>query len=295
MYDNPKTAVTKILKGPYREEHTVFSSLRAHYLFDSEFCNPAKANEKGTVENLVKFVRLNTMVPVPHVSSLEELNEKLINWCERQRRIRIKDWEEEKQALQPLPTVPFKCAKTKIVSSNNLLLIEYDRNHYSIPAEYAMKSLRLEAYVDKIKIYDVAKLVATHGRCYRQREKIMQLEHYLPVLKLKPRASKNALVVRKLPQVYQTLRTLLCNKSPEGYREFANILLLNQEYDYEEVLLAVEESLHLGSPNLGMIKYLLVKSQNIIDTKTNLHICSNINVPVDSPAKYDRLLGGVTA
>ncbi|SCX76800.1 IS21 family transposase [Alkaliphilus peptidifermentans] len=84
VYDNPKTAVTKILKGPNREEHVVFSSLRAHYLFDSEFCNPARGNEKGTVENLVKFVRLNVMVPVPHVSSIEELNQKLISWCEKQ-------------------------------------------------------------------------------------------------------------------------------------------------------------------------------------------------------------------
>lgn len=94
VYDNPKTAVAKILKGPNREEHVVFSSLRAHYLFDSEFCNPARGNEKGTVENLVKFVRLNVMVPVPHVSSLDELNESLLSWCEKQRQLRAKDWQQ---------------------------------------------------------------------------------------------------------------------------------------------------------------------------------------------------------
>lgn len=80
VYDNPKTAVTKILKGPHRQEHTIFSSLKAHYLFDSDFCNPARGNEKGTVENLVKFVRLNTMVPVPSFNSMEELNKHLLSW-----------------------------------------------------------------------------------------------------------------------------------------------------------------------------------------------------------------------
>ena len=296
VYDNPKTAVTKILKGPHREEHVVFSSLRAHYLYDSEFCNPAKGNEKGTVENLVKYVRLNAMVPVPHVDSLEELNENLLNWCEKQRQLRIKEWEQEKQALRPLPTVPFKCAKTKIVSSSNLLLFEFDRNHYSVPAKYAMKPLRIEAYVDRIEVFNSANLVAVHERCYSQREKIMELEHYLPILKIKPRAVKNALVVRKLPKVYQTLRTLLCNKNSEGYKEFAKILLLNQEFSFEEVLLAVEESLTIGSPNLGTIKYLLVSKYTNKSSGSNIvpHLNHGAEVPVDNPAKFDCLLGGVT-
>lgn len=297
VYDNPKTAVTKILKGPNREEHVVFSSLRAHYLFDSEFCNPARGNEKGTVENLVKFVRLNVMVPVPHVSSLDELNERLISWCEKQRQLRAKDWQQEKEALRPLPSIHFKCSKTKIATSNRLLLFEYDRNLYSIPPEYGLKPLRIEAFVDRIEVYDSSKLVTTHERCYRQREKVMKLEHYLPILKMKPRAVKNALVVRKLPKVYQILRELLCSKSAEGYREFAKILLLNQEYDFEDVLSAIEESLRIGSPNLGTIKYLLV--EKTIRSKTAepplLRNSSHLELPIDSPTKFDCFLGGVTA
>ncbi len=46
-YDNPKTAVTKFLAGPAREEHQFLSSLRAHYLFDSDFCWPGEPHEKG--------------------------------------------------------------------------------------------------------------------------------------------------------------------------------------------------------------------------------------------------------
>jgi transposase len=62
-YDNPKTAVTKILAGPARIEHEHFSRLRAHYLFDSPFCTPGAAHEKGSVENLVGYVRRNALVP----------------------------------------------------------------------------------------------------------------------------------------------------------------------------------------------------------------------------------------
>jgi len=62
-YDNPKTAVSKILSGPERIEHEHFSRLRAQYLFDSSFCTPGEAHEKGSVENLVGYVRRNALVP----------------------------------------------------------------------------------------------------------------------------------------------------------------------------------------------------------------------------------------
>jgi len=37
------------------------------------FCNPARGNEKGHVENLVKHAQRRFMTPVPEVSSIEEL------------------------------------------------------------------------------------------------------------------------------------------------------------------------------------------------------------------------------
>jgi transposase len=85
-YDNAKTAVTKILAGPHRIEHERLSALRAHYLFDSHFCSPARGNEKGSVENLVGYVRRNALVPhTRSFSSMAALNVHLRAWCERER------------------------------------------------------------------------------------------------------------------------------------------------------------------------------------------------------------------
>jgi transposase len=298
VYDNPKTAVTKILKGPYREEHKVFSSLKALYLFDSDFCNPASGNEKGTVENLVKYVRRNALVPVPKVNSITELNQILINWCEKQRMRRQKDWEQEQMALRELPSVAFKCSVTKMVSSSRLLLFQFDRNCYSVPAYYGNRSLRIEASVDRIEVYDSSNLITTHERLYSRGEKVMKLEHYLPILKDKPRAAKNALVVRKLPEAYQDLRRNLCCKDPEGYKEYAKILLLNLDFKYEDVLLAVEQSLKQGTPTLETIRQILI-SKNMEQPLTyknniNSHLAS-LDVPIDDPSKFDRLIGGVVA
>lgn len=298
IYDNPKTAVTKVLKGPHREEHTVFSSLKAHYLFDSEFCNPARGNEKGTVENLVKYVRLNTMVPMPTVSSLDELNMLLLAWCEKQRESRQNLWKKEQTELRPLPSTPFKCSKSLIVTANNLLLFQFDRNYYSVPIKYAKRNLRVEAFVDRIEVYDSSKLIASHERCYCREQKIMKLKHYLPIIATKPRSAKNSLVVRRLPEIYQRLRKHLCNQRPEGYREYAKILLLNQEYSFEDVSLAIEESFRIGTPGLGTIQYLLVSrlTKTIeISSKVIPMPLSGPDIPVDNPSKYDSLMKGVTA
>ena len=299
LYDNPKVAVTKILKGPYREEHQIFSSLKSHYLFDSEFCNPAKGNEKGTVENLVKYVRRNVLVPVPEISSLEELNQMLLRWCEQQRSLRLERWQEEARFLRPLPKIEFRCATTKMVSSSRLLLFQFDNNYYSVPVQYGNKCLRLEAFVNKVEIYDRTTLIASHERCYNRGEKIMHLEHYLPILKDKPRAAKNALVVRKLPQVYQDLRIALCSKDPEGYREFAKILLLNTSHNFEDVLLAIEESFKQKAVTFEVIQQILIahhtRRLEYDKPAARPQELINVDIPIDDPAKFNRLMGGVVA
>ena len=74
LYDNTKIAVAKILGGEERQRTRAFSELQSYYLFADKFGRPAKGNDKGKVEGLVGYARRNFMVPIPRVSSWEELN-----------------------------------------------------------------------------------------------------------------------------------------------------------------------------------------------------------------------------
>ena len=69
---------------------SAFPPLKSHYLFAHHFCRIRRGNEKGVVEGLVKFTRLNFFVPVPQVRDFDELNAFLRQRCEedRQRRLR---------------------------------------------------------------------------------------------------------------------------------------------------------------------------------------------------------------
>src|SRR5450756_1188542 len=87
-YDNLPAAVKRILRGFRREETARFVAFRSHWRYESEFCNPGEAHEKGGVENEVGTFRRNHWVPVPKARDLAELNEMLLRACrEDERRV----------------------------------------------------------------------------------------------------------------------------------------------------------------------------------------------------------------
>jgi len=69
-YDNSKVLVSKIVGPRERRLTDGFLKLQSHYLFREHFCRVRRANEKGVVEGVVKFTRLNFFVPVPQVRDL---------------------------------------------------------------------------------------------------------------------------------------------------------------------------------------------------------------------------------
>ncbi len=257
VYDNPKTAVVKILGGPRRQEHQVFSSLRAHYLFDSIFCRPGKAHEKGSVEHLVGYVRRNTMVPLPDVSDLAALNQHLLKWCEQEKKRQMQEWEQERPKLRPLPSHPFRCSVTRMVKVNKYSLVNYDRIRYSVPCQLVKQTLRLEAFADRVEVWQHSKLVATHRRSYARGETVLELNHYLDILERKPRAVMHAAVVRRLPEIYSKARALLIQQGPGSYKELCHILLLHREFSREQVASALETAIEIGSLTISTVRQLI--------------------------------------
>jgi transposase/ubiquitin len=114
-YDNLRAAVKTILQGRNREEQAAFIALRSHYLFDSQFCTPYQAHQKGLVEGLVGYARRNWLVPIPEFASWDGLNVYLADQCRAEGQRRLRGMQEtigerlaqEKEHLLPLPARPF--------------------------------------------------------------------------------------------------------------------------------------------------------------------------------------------
>jgi transposase len=96
-YDNLRSAVKKILRGHQREETERLIAFRSHWGFQTEFCNPARGNEKGGVEGKVAYFRRNHLVPVPQAQNLEELSQHLRSCCHQD--------EQRQIAGKPMPVI----------------------------------------------------------------------------------------------------------------------------------------------------------------------------------------------
>jgi len=144
LYDNARIAVAKILGGEERQRTRSFSELQSYYLFADKFGRPAKGNNKGKVEGLVGYARRNFMVPIPRVSSWEELNAHLKQQCRKRRERRLRGhtetigerFERDRAALLPLPAAPYEACEKISARVSSLSLVRYRSNDYSVPTEY---------------------------------------------------------------------------------------------------------------------------------------------------------------
>jgi hypothetical protein len=199
-YDNLKTAVKRILEGRNRQEQEAFIVFRSHYLFESHFCTPGQANQKGRVEEGVGFGRRNFMVPIPNVASYQELNEHLLAQClaDDQRRVDrqpltiAEAWEMEKPHLLPLPERDFDCCVTRPATLNPYSQVVLDTNRYSVPVDHAYRNLVIKAYPFRVDIMHMDRVLASHPRCYGREQDIFDPLHYLPLLEQRPGAFEHA-------------------------------------------------------------------------------------------------------
>jgi transposase len=308
-YDNLKIAVYKILAGKQRQEQQAFKAFHSYYLFESHYCTPAQAHEKGGVENDIGYAQRNFFSPIPEVDTFQELNAFLRQACQEdmQRRTRGQKqlvaelWRAEKELFLPLPAEDYRACITKVVKPNNYLQVVYDTNRYSVPYDYRDRQLVLRAFPFRIELLYLDDVIASHPRCFEKERDILVPLHYLPLLVQRPGAFEHAKPMRnwrkKWPKSYDLLLQGLRENQPDGrgVREFLEILKLHQEYPEKIVTQAIERALELGAAHLDGVQLCLRQLLEPEPQTRTLDLSSHSewvhvgNQPLDL-GQYDRLL-----
>lgn len=141
---------------------------------------PYKPKDKPSVENTVKIVyqRIYALLRNDTFYSLASLNqairEKLachhgMNF-QRKAFSRQELFEQEKEALQPLPSSPYFIRHyTKAeVQKNYHVVVGEDWHFYSVPYRYIGKEVRISYCLDTVEIYDHSSRIAVHTRSYKK-------------------------------------------------------------------------------------------------------------------------------
>ena len=290
-YDNSKVLVSKIVGAHDRKLTDGFLKLQSHYLFREHFCRVRRANEKGVVEGVVKFARLNFFVPVPEVRDLNELNDKLTQRCREdlKRRLRGKGGtkaetlKEDQSAFLPLPAAPFDACRKQPTQANSLSLVRFDDNDYSVPVDYAHHEILAKGYVHRVILCHKGTVVAEHVRSWGKEGVFFDYRHYLGLLERKPGSLDYArpLMDLSLPECFDTLRRRLEGeeeKKGEGLREFIRVLRLLEDHSMAKLRVAVEKALLIHAHSRDAILQYLVPHFSWRNTTFMLDGCKHLHL-----------------
>jgi transposase len=278
VFDNLTTAVAQVLRGQARLQQERFISFRSYYSFEARFCNPARGQEKGGVEGLVGYARHNFLVPVPQVSSFEELNAELLERClergsrpiegrEDSRTIEERH-EEERGRLMALPPTPYENHKLLPVKVGRYSTAQVDRNRYSLPTAYVGRWIEAELGCDRVRFSADHKLIADHPRLFGNSKWQVDPLHYLELLHQRIGAFETARPIRQWraewPSDYEMLLGQLRRRLGDnrGTREFVEVLQLHGRYPAQRVQSAVAEALQFQSYGYEAVKHLLLRQDS---------------------------------
>lgn len=303
IYDNMKTAVSKVLKGSNREWNSGFEKLCAHYLIEPVACSPARGNEKGRVERQVQIDREQFFTPMPKASTLQELNDILMSrvnaYNKTHKHPEYKDktidevYEEERSFLVSAPIIFDGCKEVEVRVSITCLA-RYDNNNYSVHCSCAGKIVQCKAYADQVVFIHNGKEVGRHNRNFTKGGTSYNWMHYLPILAYKPGALRNGapFTGMDLPKELQEVRNRL-EQYPSGSRDFACILSYIPSESIESVVSACAEALRIGAVSKDMILNILLRQKDCLKTQEldNYNVYPNLkHLPKADCTTYDSLL-----
>ena len=299
-FDNMTTAVAQVLKGTERILTDGFTRFMLHYRFQADFCNPASGNEKGNVENKVGYSRRNAFVPVPTITSFEEFNAWLLDWCEKDAKrdhykfkVPIQElWEEERPCLLKLPEYPFSVFRYEALSVNKNGFAVIDTNRYGLSPALAGEMVQAKIYFDHVEFFYDHQVIGRFRRSYKTNEEIYDWRQYVTTLCKKPGAVEHTRFFQQIPKPWQDY--LLPLKSQE--RKSALQLLDEMVKDGNDALCV--DALALAAQNgrtdtdsIRQCYYMMTRKEYRPDPLTLRSPAPVLNYN-PSLSAYDSLMGG---
>jgi transposase len=222
IFDNPKTAVHRILRGRHRVENDQFRRFCGELALKVEFAAPRRGNEKGGVEGVMGYIEDNQFRPTPSYASIEALNidlahlsmANLSNVHSTHRELIGDRFDRERSALRPLPDDLPKPCVVEYARVNKFQEVTAETNHYSVPPRYVGRDAIVEIYENSVRVLVGDQCAAEHRRGRGKREFILDPLHFIDVIAHKHRSATRALAFanERLPRSLIELRDRLLDR-----------------------------------------------------------------------------------
>ena len=252
LYDNLKLVVLSRVGSEVRFNPR-FLEFSGIFGFEPILCNVARGNEKGKVENGIRYIR-DSFLHGREIKSWAELQREALQWLNEVANVRlhrttqeqpIKRWEHERGLLQSLPCREYDASILRIGRSTHQALVSFDGNVYTVPPAYAYKTLAIRADNLEVRVLSDSLEIARHRRSYDCGAVIEDPKHVAGIVALKRRAFMARQEKHFLgfgPEAKEYYEGLLANQV-HPVRHIAKIMDLAATYGETAVLAAVREAL----------------------------------------------------
>jgi transposase len=306
-YDNLRTAVTDRLGGLIKF-NSRFLAYMAHAGPRAHACNVARGNEKGRVEDLIKYTRMNFW-PGREFLDFNDLNLQARLWRDEiankrehrsTRKIPKLHFEsQEKPALMGLNPNLYDTDEilTKVVPSDFHII--YETNRYSVPWTLSGITVTVRVTDMAIKVFYDQQPVTYHERSYLKNQIFTKDEHQKGLLDQKPGATREAWQLTAVNSIGPKMREyvdLLKSGERSLRSEISKILALATVYGEVAVHESCEDLLSRGIVGVAALEVTLKAKHHPAQSKLQPEPLKFMNqklnrvVPVVDLRKYDALI-----
>ena len=282
MVDNLKSAVLSHPAGGPAVFNPRYIDFANHYGFEVRACNVGAANEKGRVENGVRYVRSSFLNGL-EIDEFAPINHACRHWLDTVANVRvhgethrrpIDSFDEERPKLSPLPSAPYDVGLPRAVTASSRFRVALDTNRYSVPSEYAGARLTLRVYPDKLLIYHQHNMIAEHTRSYERRRDFLHPDHERKLLAQRRRGREQLLLMQlmrisaRAEEFIDGLQARRLN-APHHIRK---IVALAEIYGHDELARAIDDALEYQAFSCEYIANILGQRARALPEPGALHL-----------------------
>jgi transposase len=195
VFDNMKTVTLGRDAEGQPRWNPAFWRFATEVGFHPELCDPGAAQQKGSVENLVKWVKTN-FLPGRSFADDEDLARQSLAW-EHAKAAQVSQAHgerpqdllpHERTTFGPLTTTAASYGLYRVATVNRESLVRVDGNQYSVPVGHGGQAVDVRVLRDVIRISRDGVPLAEHVRLTGTGQRQRDPDHYASALTHRPRA-----------------------------------------------------------------------------------------------------------
>jgi len=264
LVDNMVTAVVDRQGRLIRFNDAFLDFLRPFHIVPKA-CNIRAPNEKGKIENSIKYLRGNFM-PLREFNDLTDLQTQVLDWLDQVANVRIHQTtgESPKERFESVEMRPLPPQVTEPLETNTPLVhkdfaIKFDGNSYTTPPWTIGKKLTLKADQHTIWIYRDERQICSYPRCWERKKRIENPTHVEQVKKLKRRQweSKEIALFASLGEEFREYLEVLPNSNLSLKKQVLDLLNLKDQYGVNSLSWAILKALRFKAYGADYIENIL--------------------------------------